>query len=479
MLGNIFGRKKPPHDPKPARRGLLSRINPFGTKPSKDKIDPPFNALSSPTRNANQQPSVPEFLAGIGYTLNRYRESGIPYEKQDSVFHAICTEIKKEIIKASKRMGGTEDEKFKREVETSAEAYEIFLNTKETGRLIEYTGPFTDPQTFTDALLLSMSNFLNLSYNYTGNSPYFDKVFANLNENNAMKNLAGLVAAVAFLNYKYGAVTPDVVDRVASGELGEDDEQIEQSMREMALFANMTWRIFQMYDLVYNGRFDRFDEPTQEADKPKKRNDFRVDPYDLVTKHRHEEIFMKDIVQIRSACVWLSFINAYPEHASWTFEANMDGFDIDGMNDDEREEALEGAIATLLHECDDCDGAGCVNDKNKNFRYDAMMKMRKEIKDIQKGATHLGGAPGRKIRILGRERRVYKEGRTSYVVYNKRHVTLAEAKMLEKQMAAGVKSKKTKTKTKKKTKTKTKKAKKRSTAAKKRKSAKKSMQKRR
>lgn len=43
----------------------------------------------------------------------------------------------------------------------------------------------------------------------------------------------------------------------------------------------------------------------------------------------------------------------------------------------------------------------------------------------------LGGAPN-KIRILGRIRKIYQEGRKKLIVYNKQKITLAEAKKLEK-----------------------------------------------
>ena len=44
-----------------------------------------------------------------------------------------------------------------------------------------------------------------------------------------------------------------------------------------------------------------------------------------------------------------------------------------------------------------------------------------------------GKSPSTKLRILGRERKIYKDGRKSYIIYNKQHISLTEARKLDKQ----------------------------------------------
>ena len=46
-------------------------------------------------------------------------------------------------------------------------------------------------------------------------------------------------------------------------------------------------------------------------------------------------------------------------------------------------------------------------------------------------APKAGGKASNKIRILGRERKIYKDGRKSYIIYMKQRLSLTEARKLE------------------------------------------------
>lgn len=235
-----------------------------------------------------------------------------------------------------------------------------------------------------------LANVANFGYNYLFNQNYFN----NINQDyidlaNVKKNLAGLVATIGYLLYSKTKLEDFVKEKLQETE--------EEKLKVMCIFGNLTWRLAEIY-LEKSGK-DRFSRP-----------DFKK-TIDTLLENPKSEVFLKDLGQIKTMAITLLFFNE-----------NF-GFGDIGKLKQENLQNLDEVVDKIFMKSKD--------NPDDDFGVENAKEKMKELKLYIDNLLKTGGASN-KIYILGQYRKLFKEGRKSYIKYKGEHISLLEARKLEK-----------------------------------------------